>query len=115
LKVPVTVGVPEIVPPEEMDRPLGRPVAVKVYGPPDPPLATSVTGVIAMPLIALIYTQVALTEATMVMGQVPEATMPFASLTWMLKEPGAVGVPVTAPVEVFSVRPAGSVPTIEKV
>src|SRR5690348_1502013 len=33
----------------------------------------------------------------------------------MLKLPAAVGVPVTAPVEVFSVRPAGSVPTTENV
>jgi hypothetical protein len=51
----------------------------------------------------------------MVMGQVPEATAPSASVTWMLNEPGAVGVPVTAPVVEFSVRPAGNVPTTEKV
>ena len=31
------------------------------------------------------------------------------------RKPAAVGVPETAPVDVFSVRPAGSVPTIEKV
>ena len=53
--------------------------------------------------------------AMMVMGQVPEATTPLASLTWMLKEPAAVGEPVTAPVEAFSMRPAGNVPTTEKV
>jgi hypothetical protein len=51
----------------------------------------------------------------MVMGHVPEATTPLASLTWMLKEPGAVGVPETTPVEGFSERPAGNVPTTEKV
>src|SRR5208337_1864448 len=30
-----------------------------------------------------------------------------------MKVPAAVGVPITAPVEVFSISPAGSVPTIE--
>ena len=48
-------------------------------------------------------------------GQVVVAVTPFASVTWMEKVPAAVGVPVTAPVAVFSVRPAGSVPTIENV
>ena len=50
-----------MTPADEMLRPAGRPVAVKVYGPPEPPLPTSVTGVIATPFIALIDTQVALT------------------------------------------------------
>lgn len=35
------------------------------------------------------------------------------SETTIEKMPAAVGVPVTAPVAVFSVRPAGSVPTME--
>ena len=48
-------------------------------------------------------------------GQVVVAVTPFASVTWMENEPAAVGVPVTAPVAVFSVNPAGSVPTIENV
>ena len=43
------------------------------------------------------------------------AVTPFASVTWMENEPAAVGVPVTAPVDVFSVRPAGNVPTTENV
>ena len=38
---------------------------------------------------------------------------PFASVTLTEKVPEAVGVPVTAPVVVFRVRPAGSVPTME--
>jgi hypothetical protein len=48
-KVPLTVGVPEIVPLDEMLNPAGSPVAEKVYGAPAPPLAVSVTGVIATP------------------------------------------------------------------
>ncbi len=39
--------------------------------------------------------------------------LPAASVTFTVKVPAAVGVPVTAPVEVFSVSPGGSVPTIE--
>jgi hypothetical protein len=45
----------------------------------------------------------------MVYRQVVATTAPFASVTWILKLPGAVGVPVMAPVEVLSVRPPGSV------
>ena len=37
-----------------MLRPAGNPVAVKVYGPPVPPLPTIVTGVIAKPWTAVI-------------------------------------------------------------
>ena len=49
------------------------------------------------------------------MGQIVELTAPSASVTWMLNEPGVVGVPVTSPVEGLNVRPPGSVPTTEKV
>jgi hypothetical protein len=49
-----------------------------------------------------------------VIVQVVVLIAPFASVTSIEKEPEAVGVPVTAPVAVFSVRPAGSVPTTEK-
>ena len=53
---------------------------------------------------------------TMVNGQLlPVATTPFASVTLMLKVPEAVGVPVMAPVLLFSVNPAGNVPTTVKV
>src|SRR5271166_3481569 len=74
-----------------------------------------VTGVIATPCTALMDTQLALTAGLMVIEQVVVPTTPFESVTWMLNVPEAVGVPVTAPVEVFNVRPAGSVPTMEKV
>src|ERR1039458_4934099 len=46
----------------------------------------------------------------MVIAQVPVPTTPLASVTLIVKVPAAVGVPVTAPVEVFRVRPAGNVP-----
>src|SRR5271169_2082337 len=104
-----------MVPPVEMLRPEGRPVAVKVYGPPAPPLPVRVTGVIATPCTALMDTQLALTGGLMVMVQaVP--TAPLASVTFTVKVPEAVGVPVMAPVTGFRVSPAGSVPLpIEKV
>ena len=48
----------------------------------------------------------------MVMAQaVPVA--PVASVTWTVNEPAEVGVPVTAPVAAFRLRPPGSVPTME--
>ena len=58
VNVPVEVGVPEIVPVFEILRPGGSPVALNVYGPPAPPLALSVTGVIAIPFTALTVTHV---------------------------------------------------------
>src|SRR5580658_3429220 len=54
-------------------------------------------------------------DVPIVIGQVVVPTAPSESVTWILNEPVAVGVPVTAPVEVFRVRPAGNVPTIENV
>ncbi len=41
--------------------------------------------------------------------------LPTASVTLTMKVPGAEGVPITAPVEVFSISPGGKVPTIEYV
>jgi hypothetical protein len=46
----------------------------------------------------------------MVIAQVPVAVAPRESVTLIVNVPAAVGVPVTAPVEVFRVRPAGKVP-----
>ena len=46
----------------------------------------------------------------MVKGQLLADTTPLASVTWMVKVPAAVGVPVMAPDDAFSVSPAGSVP-----
>ena len=57
--MPLTVGVPEMVPLADMESPAGRPVAENVYGPPDPPVPTRVTGTIAKPCTAVIDTQVA--------------------------------------------------------
>src|ERR1700735_3542842 len=51
----------------------------------------------------------------MVKGQVVAADAPLASLTWSVNVPEAVGVPLIAPVLVFSVRPLGRVPVTEKV
>jgi hypothetical protein len=59
--------------------------------------------------------QVAVGPEMMVIAQVPVAAIPFLSTTLIEKLPAAVGVPVTAPVEVLRVSPAGSVPTTEKV
>jgi hypothetical protein len=50
-----------------------------------------------------------------VIAQADPAVVPFASVAVIEKEPAAVGVPVTAPVDVFSASPVGSVPTTEKV
>jgi len=58
----------------------------------------------------LVAEQVSVGPPTMVKGHAPVATAPLASVTLMVKDPAAVGVPVTAPVAVFKVRPAGSVP-----
>jgi hypothetical protein len=46
----------------------------------------------------------------MVNGQLLAEVTPLASVTWIVKDPTAVGVPVMAPDEGFSVSPAGSVP-----
>jgi hypothetical protein len=42
------------------------------------------------------------------------AAVPLESTTWAVKvnDPAAVGVPVMAPVETFSVRPVGSEPAV---
>jgi hypothetical protein len=53
--------------------------------------------------------QVTMTPGLIVIEQA-DPTAPLASLTWMVKVPEAVGVPVTAPVDVFRIRPDGSVP-----
>jgi hypothetical protein len=45
----------------------------------------------------------------------PVAVAPSESVTLIENVPDAVGVPVTAPVELFSVSPAGNVPTTENV
>ena len=62
----------------------------------------------------LLAAQVTEIVALIVIAQaVPVA--PFASVTFTEKVPDAVGVPVIAPFDAFSERPAGSVPTMEYV
>jgi hypothetical protein len=58
----------------------------------------------------LVAEQVTCGGPTMVIEQVPVAVAPRESVTLIVNVPAAVGVPVTAPVEVFRVRPAGKVP-----
>ena len=53
----------------DMVSPAGRPVAVKVYGAPAPPLPTMVAGVIAVPWTAVIATQLAEGACTVPPGQ----------------------------------------------
>ena len=113
------VGVPEIVPPLDIVRPGGRPVAVNVYGPPTPPPPIIVTGVIGFPATAVIVTQFAVGG----LGAITiEQLLVMVLLAWFpdestacavkLNVPGVVGVPVIAPVEGLSVRPVGKDPEI---
>jgi hypothetical protein len=62
--------------------PAGSPVAVNVYGPPAPPLAVTVTGVMATPWVALIVTklQLELIDGYTVIEQHTVPWWPFASV-----------------------------------
>src|ERR1700689_1664257 len=99
-------------------RPAGNvPVATENVYAATPP-ATDIAGLLnATPTSPeLVVEQVTVGGGTIVNGQVAEASTPLASVTWTVNVPAAVGVPVMAPVEVFSVRPAGNGPVpIEKV
>lgn len=116
MKVPLTVGVPEIVPLLAITRPVGSPVALKVYGPPAPPLATIETGVICTPATAVIETQLPVTGGYTTIEQaavaVLESTFPDESTTCPVKfnVPAVVGVPVIAPVAPFRNKPSGRLP-----
>ena len=97
-------------------RPPGRvPVTENVYGA-VPPLTTG-AGLFRATLTSpeLTVGQVSVGGGAIVKGQVAAADAPLASFTWRVKVPAAVGVPVMAPVLVFSVRPLGRVPVTEKV
>jgi hypothetical protein len=112
VKVPGAVGVPVMAPVEALSvRPCGRvPVATEnVYGavPPLMVIAGLLNGTPTWP--EFVVEQVMLGAGTIVYRQVVATTTPFESVTWILKVPGAVGVPVMAPVDVFNVRPAGRV------
>ena len=55
------------------------------------------------------------TKEGLIMIVQPVPTTPLASITLIVNVPGAVGVPVTAPVDGFRVRPAGNAPPTENV
>lgn len=75
-----------------------------------PPLAPTAALKAAFTSPELTDGQLMMGALVMVNGQLLAETVPLASITWIVKVPGAVGVPVMAPDEVFSVRPTGSVP-----
>src|SRR5436309_988696 len=101
---------PEIVPPVDMLRPAGRPVAEKVYGPPAPPLPVIVTGVMAMPCTALMITRqgAPMLKSTGIEQPVDIPVLPAESVAVIVgvKFPLAVGVPEMTPEEEI-VRPGG--------
>ena len=107
--VPFTVGVPEIVPLVDIVSPDGNPVALNVYGPPAPPLPTSVAGVIATPCTAVITTQVAVGGALTVTEQLNVPVLPLLSVivTVYGNVPFTVGVPEIVPL-VDIVNPDGN-------
>src|ERR1700689_1169080 len=115
---PAAVGVPVTAPVDVFSvRPAGKvPIIENVYGavPPVTVIAPLLNGAPTSPVVP-VAEQVTCGPEIIVYGQVVVAVTPFASVTWMEKEPAAAGVPVTAPVAVFSVRPAGNVPTTENV
>ena len=114
---PAAVGVPVTAPVEVFRvKPAGNvPTIENVYGevPPVTVIAPLLNATPVWP--ALVAEQVTCGMLPIVIGQVALPTTPFASFTWIENVPAAVGVPVTAPVAVFKVKPAGKVPTIENV
>jgi len=115
-KEPDAVGVPVTAPVEAFSvSPAGKvPTIEKVYGatPPVTVIGPLLNGTPTSPV--LVPEQVSESDGLIVIVQ-PVAVAPRESVTLIEKEPDAVGVPVTAPVEAFSVSPAGKVPTIENV
>ena len=95
-------------------RPAGRdPVATEnVYGviPPLTVMAALLKGTFTPPEVVAGHVSEGPPEIVKV--QLVAAAVPFASFTWIVKLPDAVGVPVIAPVDEFSVRPAGSAPVV---
>ncbi len=80
--------------------------------PPVTVIGPELNGTLTSPVVTA--AQVTESGTLMVIAQ-PALVASLASVTFTVKVPEAVGVPVTAPVEVFRVKPAGRVPTIEKV
>jgi hypothetical protein len=118
LKVPGAVGVPVIAPVVELIvKPWGRvPEASEKVNGAIPPLTVKAGLFSTTPTSPeLTAGQVSVGSDAMVKGQVAAAAAPLESFTWRVKVPETVGVPVMAPVVVFSVRPLGRVPVTEKV
>src|SRR4051812_34706938 len=93
-------------------RPAGSvPVAIEKVNGAVPP-ETDIAGLLKATPTSPVFVVEQITDGagTMVNGQVPGATTPFASVTLIVNVPAAVGVPAIAPVEVLSVRHAGIVP-----
>ena len=117
--MPEAVGVPEITPVDEFkDSPAGRdrPLTPHVYGV-VPPVACSVAEY-AVPTVPpardeVEMERVGVAAATAMLSDFV-AVLLFASVTLTVNEdvPDAVGVPEIAPVEAFSVSPAGSEPLL---
>ena len=115
LKVPDAVGVPVTAPFDGFSvRPAGNvPLIEYVYGAAVPPvtiIAVPLNGTPTSPIVTDEHT--ALSAGAIVIVH-PLDDTPLASVTFTLKVPDAVGVPVTAPFDAFSVSPAGNVPLIE--
>src|SRR5271167_2672183 len=106
-KEPAAVGVPLTAPVDVFSvNPAGSvPTTENVYGV-VPPVTVSAPLLNATPTSPLVPVarQVSCGPPMIVYGQVVVAVTPFASVTWIEKVPAAVGVPVTAPVDVFSVN-----------
>lgn len=65
-------------------------------------------------VVELLQIDVETDETAMPQLAVDVAGCPSTTLAVKLIDPGAVGDPVIAPVEEFSVSPAGKAPTVEK-
>ena len=112
VNAPAAVGVPVITPVDAFsDSPAGNvPLATEKISGDVPPLTPTVALKAAFTSPELTDGQLIDGPLMMVKGQLLVATTPLASVTWMVKVPAAVGVPVIAPDDEFSVKPAGSVP-----
>ena len=111
LKVPATVGVPDITPVAVLtDSPDGNPVAPKLVG----ELVAVMVYVKALPVTPPAVVGLVITGAsgaiTMVLLCVALGSVPLAAWTVKLNDPDVVGVPLSVPLVPLSVSPGGTVP-----
>jgi hypothetical protein len=112
VKTPPAMGVPLRAPVEVLSvRPVGRvPLPIEKTNGEVPPVTVMLGLFTAEPAVnELIPGHVSVGPAATAKAQLGVAVTPLESVAWMVKEPLAVGVPVMAPVEALSVRPAGRV------